>query len=251
VALEALIAAEPESVAAVIIEPVLHNTVAIRATDSFLRSLRTLTAKQGIVLIFDEVITGFRHHLGGYQAICGVTPDLSTFGKALGNGFPIAGLCGERTLMARFGSACKPQVNLGGTFNAAPAGVAAAIATMTLMGSAERYARLFELGERLTAGLRKAIAATQIPAQVISYGSIVGVHFTGATSIHCYEDVASSDRALDEAFRRGLLARGILVSTQPFRRFHLTLAHDEASIDRIVDAARATLAAMGDRSTER
>src|SRR6185437_8153221 len=111
-------------IAAVILEPIPHNIGCVLPRQAWLEQLRALTAAEGTVLVFDEVITGFRHALGGYQQICGITPDLTTFGKAMGNGYPIAGLAGPRALMEHFSSA-GGDVLLAGTFNGNPISSAA------------------------------------------------------------------------------------------------------------------------------
>jgi glutamate-1-semialdehyde 2,1-aminomutase len=114
---EAKVAANPDSVAAIIVEPIAHNAPGLLPRPSFLEGLRSLCDREGIVLIFDEVITGFRHGLGGYQAVCGVTPDLTTLGKAIANGFPLAAIAGRRELMERFTTTSDGDVHFGGTYN--------------------------------------------------------------------------------------------------------------------------------------
>src|SRR3954449_6093191 len=111
------LAATPEQIAAIVVEPVAHNSPGLLPRPGFLEGLRRLCEREGIVLIFDEVITGFRHGLGGYQAVCGVTPDLTTLGKAIANGFPLAAIAGRRELMERFSTNPDGDVHFGGTYN--------------------------------------------------------------------------------------------------------------------------------------
>src|SRR5207249_11565223 len=107
----------PGEIAAVIVEPIAHNSPTILPKPGFLEGLRELCDREGAVLVFDEVITGFRHHLGGYQSICGVIPDLTTLGKAMANGFPIAAFGGKREYMQRFNTTPHGDVMFGGTNN--------------------------------------------------------------------------------------------------------------------------------------
>src|SRR3954469_20890331 len=114
---ETTLRAHPESIAAIVVEPVAHNSPGLLPRPGFLEGLRALCSREGIVLIFDEVITGFRHALGGYQSICGVTPDLTTLGKAIANGFPLAAIAGRRALMEHFNTTADGDVHFGGTYN--------------------------------------------------------------------------------------------------------------------------------------
>lgn len=239
--LEALFAERGDEIAAVIVEPVMHNVGSIRAEPAFLQALRGVTEAAGSVLVFDEIITGFRHALGGYQSICGVTPDLATFGKAIGNGYPISLIAGRASLMRRFGPrAAGGDVLLGGTFNAHPQGVAAGIATIERMARPGAYERLFDLGERLRAGFEQAAIRTGAPMTVAGYGSVISPAFVTGP-VRRYEDLVDFDAGLDLAFRSGLLDEGIACSSIPLRRFTISLAHDEARIDAAVAAAEAVL----------
>jgi glutamate-1-semialdehyde 2,1-aminomutase len=221
-------------IAAVIVEPIAHNMGAVLPREGFLEGLRELTAAHGVVLIFDEVITGFRHALGGYQAIAGVTPDLTTLGKAMGNGFPIAALCGRAGLMDR----CGPDgdVYVAGTFNAHPAGAAAALATIAVLERPGTHERLYALGERLREGLRGAAAEAGVEATVSGFGSIFALAFQ-AGPIERYADLRRNDDARDLAFRHGLIARGVYLLPVPLKRGHVGLAHTEADIDATLAAA--------------
>lgn len=242
-ALEALLAARGDEIAAVILEPIMHNIGAIEAEPAFLAALRSLTEKAGIVLIFDEIITGFRHTLGGYQSIAGVTPDLATFGKALGNGMPISLVAGRRELMQRFRpGALGGDVLLGGTFNGHPMAVAAALATIERMERPDSYPRLYSLGQLLADGLQQAADAAGVPMQTAHYGSVVCPLFVSGP-IRRYEDLVGYDAGLDLALRRGLLERGIACTATPLRRFAVNLAHSEAQIALLCEAAHDVLRA--------
>src|SRR5690606_20899001 len=148
----------PDQIAAVILEPVPHNVGALLPEQAFLEGLRELTTREGSLLIFDEVITGFRHAPGGYQELCGVVPDLTTYGKAMGNGHSVAGMGGRADLMSRFSSA-GGDVLLAGTFNGNPQSMAAAVATMTAISDPEVgfHDHVYRLGDRMRAGLREIV----------------------------------------------------------------------------------------------
>jgi glutamate-1-semialdehyde 2,1-aminomutase len=232
---------EGSDIAAVIVEPVAHNMGAVLPRAGFLEGLRELTAAHGVVLIFDEVVTGFRHGLGGYQAVAGVTPDLSTFAKAIANGFPIAALCGRADLMDR----CGPDgdVFFAGTFNAHPGSVAAALATIELLERPGAYERLFALGERLRSGLREIAGRAGVEATVAGFGSVFALYFLSG-EIAGYDDLGRNDDARDLAFRRGLIERGMYLLPVPLKRGHLSLAHTEGDIDATLAAAEAVLEAF-------
>ncbi|HVO88114.1 MAG TPA: aminotransferase class III-fold pyridoxal phosphate-dependent enzyme, partial [Casimicrobiaceae bacterium] len=164
-AVEDYLRRHPGTVAAIIVEPIAHNVGAMRATDDFLRGLRRLATEHDVVLIFDEVITGFRHALGGYQSICDVTPDLATFGKAAAAGHPVGLVAGRRDLLERVGRAGKDAVFMGGTFNGSPATLAAILASIEELSKPGFYTRLYELGDYLRRELDGIIARTGLPAQ--------------------------------------------------------------------------------------
>src|SRR3954452_879050 len=119
-----------DEVAAVVVEPVAHNSPGLLPRPGFLEGLRALCDATGALLIFDEVITGFRHHIGGYQAVSGVTPDLTTLGKAIANGFPLAAIAGRREYMERFSTTESGDVHFGGTYNGNAVAVEAGLATI-------------------------------------------------------------------------------------------------------------------------
>jgi glutamate-1-semialdehyde 2,1-aminomutase len=161
-----------EQIAAVVIEPIGHNSPGILPEPGFLEGLRALCDETGSLLIFDEVITGFRHHLGGFQAICGVLPDLTTLGKAIANGFPIAAIAGRREHMQHFNTTATGDVHFGGTYNGNAVGVEAALATIDELERGEVHARVFALGERMRDGLAAIAGEAGIPAVVGGYGSL-------------------------------------------------------------------------------
>ncbi|MGK3951914.1 aspartate aminotransferase family protein [Microbacterium sp. I2] len=241
---EELFAAHPDDIAAVILEPVPHNVGALLPELAFLQGLRDLTAAHGSLLIFDEVITGFRHALGGYQEICGVTPDLTTFGKSMGNGYPVAGLAGSAEVMSNFTPA-GGTVMLAGTFNGNAVSMAAAIATMTVLKDPEVdfYGHVYRLGDRMRDGLRQITAAHGIPAVITGVGSVFIAYFLDG-EVRGYRDLLRNDDDAYATFHRRMIGKGSLMYPMSLKRNHISLAHTEADIDRTLDQADEVLGAM-------
>ena len=237
-----LFAAHPGEIAAVILEPVPHNVGALLPEQSFLEGLRALTEEEGAVLIFDEVITGFRHAPGGYQEICGVMPDLTTYGKAMGNGFPVAGMSGRADLMDQFNSA-KGEVLLAGTFNGGPASAAAAIATLTHIRDTDFHKRVYALGDRARAGLKAITAKLGITAHVTGIGSVFVCYFMEGPARGYRDLMRNNDRAYAE-FHRRMMDHDIFMLPLTLKRNHVTGAHTEADIDAFLAAAEEVLRAM-------
>ncbi|WP_283134972.1 aspartate aminotransferase family protein [Rhizohabitans arisaemae] len=236
----ALYERHPERIAAVILEPIPHNVGALLPTQEFLQGLRTLTSEHGSLLVFDEVITGFRHAPGGYQQICGITPDLTAFGKSMGNGFPMAGLAGRRDLMARYES----DVLLAGTFNGHPVAVAAAVATMTyLRDNPDFYRRTHRLGTRMRAGLEAVLAELSTPATVTGFGGVFAVYFTSGP-VRGYRDLLRNDDEAYRVFHRRMTDAGFLMLPMSLKRNHISGAHTDADIDLTLETARDVLKSM-------
>jgi glutamate-1-semialdehyde 2,1-aminomutase len=241
----ALYETHPGRIAAVIMEPIPHNVGALLPTQEFVEGLRALTAERGSLLIFDEVITGFRHALGGYQQVCGVMPDLTTFGKAMGNGYPIAGLAGPRRLMEHFSSA-GGDVLLAGTFNGNPVSSAAAIATIRYLGDhPDFYRRTHALGDRMRAGLAAACEDLGIEATAAGFGGVFALYFA-ASPIRGYRDLLRNNDTAYVAFHRRMTDRGFLMLPLPLKRNHISAAHTEEDIDRTLEAARDVLRTIRD-----
>jgi glutamate-1-semialdehyde-2,1-aminomutase len=239
----ALFEAHPEQIAAIILEPIPHNVGALLPTQEFVDGLRALTSDQGTLLIFDEVITGFRHAPGGYQQICGVRPDLTTFGKAMANGYPIAGIAGRRSLMQRFSSA-GGDVLLAGTYNGHPVCAAAAIATMTyLRDNPDFYRRTHRLGDRLRTGLTGILEELDVPSTVTGFGGVFVVYFADGP-ITGYRDLLRNDHDAYQTFHRRMTDNGFLMLPMSLKRNHISGAHTEDDIDRTLEAARDVLKSM-------
>ena len=217
---EAIFAAHPDSVAAVIVEPVAANNGVIPPAPGFLAGLRELTTRHGALLVFDEVITGFRLALGGAQAYYGVTPDLSTLGKIVGGGLPAAVYGGRADVMAMVSP--EGPVYQAGTLSGNPLATAAGIATLSILREdPDIYRRLAEKGAALAEGLRRAGRGRIEVAQV---GSLLGIDWHG-------------DDAGFSAFYRHLLACGVYVAPSPCEAIFLSDAHTQEDLERMVQAA--------------
>jgi glutamate-1-semialdehyde-2,1-aminomutase len=228
----------PGQVAAVILEPIPHNVGALLPVDGYLQGLRDLATREGAVLIFDEIITGFRHAMGGFQEVCGVRPDLTTFGKAMGNGYPIAGLAGRSDLMTQFSPG--GSVMLAGTFAGHPVGAAAALETIARLRTSDLHGRIFALGDRMRTGLRAIVSELGIRATVTGFGSVFVVYFLEGPARGYRDLLRNNDRAYYE-FHRQMTDRGFLMLPLALKRNHISGSHTEQDVDLTLDAAREVL----------
>jgi glutamate-1-semialdehyde 2,1-aminomutase len=242
---EAAFDTHPGEIAAVILEPIPHNIGAVLPAPGFLQSLRDLCDRHGTVLIFDEVITGFRHGLGGYEAIAGVVPDLATRGKAMANGYPIGALGGRTELMRRFSSRPGGDVFFAGTYNGHPATVAAALAVIDKLQREPVLEHIFGLGERARAGLREVVDDLGVPAVVSGFGSVFCAYFLEG-AVRSYDDLLRNDAELYVGYRLRSIQRGIFELPLNLKRSHVSYAHSETQIDRLVEEARASIRAVLD-----
>jgi len=232
-------------VAAVIVEPIAHNSPGLLPRDGFLEGLRDLCDRSGALLIFDEVITGFRHHIGGFQAIAGVLPDLTTMGKAIANGFPLAAIGGRRELLERYTTRSDGDVHFGGTYNGNAVAVEAGLATIEQLEDGRVHERLFALGERMRSGLAEVAARVGVPAVVGGYGSLFVLCFMDGP-LDSYDDVLRNDNELFMRYRRELIRRGVFEMPESLGRSHISAAHTEEDVDRSLEAAEEALrAAVG------
>ena len=234
-----------DDVAAIIVEPFAHNSPGLLPGDGFLPGLRALCDEFGALLIFDEVITGFRHHIGGVQAITGVLPDLTTMGKAIANGFPLAAIGGRRAYMERFNTRPDGDVHFGGTYNGNAIAVEAGLATIGQLEDGGVHEHVFALGDRMRSGLAEIAGRVGVPAVVGGYGSLFVLCFMEGP-LETYEDVLRNDTALFMRYRRELVARGIFEMPESLGRSHIGAAHTEADIDRSLEAAEEALRAAVD-----
>jgi len=233
-----------ERIAAVIVEPVAGNMGVVPPVPGFLERLRELTSGVGSLLIFDEVITGFRLGWGGAQERYGIWPDLTCFGKVIGGGLPVGAYGGRRDLMERV--APSGPVYQAGTLAGNPLAMAAGLATLELARQPGAYERLEQLGKRLEDGLQEAIRASGVPAVVQRVGSMLTLFFTSEPVTDAARAEAC-DTGLFARFHRAMRDRGILLPPSQFEAWFVSLAHSETDIDRTVEAAAESLQAI-DRS---
>jgi glutamate-1-semialdehyde 2,1-aminomutase len=238
----AALEANAGEVAAIVVEPIAHNSPSILPEDGFLAGLRALCDEHGALLIFDEVITGVRHHLGGYQAICGVMPDLTCMGKALGNGYPVAAVLGRAEQLERFNTTATGDVTFAGTTNGGGVAMAAAAATLAELESGELHAHVFALGERMRDGLRAVAEEIGVPVVVSGYGSLYVMLFMEGP-LRSYDDVQRNDHELFVAYRKELVRRGVFEMPENIGRNHISCAHTGDDIDRSLEIAAEALRA--------
>jgi len=228
-------------IAAVIMEPILCNSGAIVPAPGYLEGVRALCDEHGSLLVFDEVITGFRVAPGGAQERLGVLPDLATFGKAMAGGMQVSALVGRAAVMETIASG---RVGHAGTFNSHPVAMAAANATMTILDEQrdELYGRLNALGERLMAGLRTAAREAGLALLVDGIGPAFQTYFTSEEAVRDYRDFARIDRVTATRFHSELQDRG--VNIVPRGLWLMSTAHTDADIDETLQAATAALQAL-------
>jgi glutamate-1-semialdehyde 2,1-aminomutase len=225
-----------DEIAALILEPIPHNVGCLLPVDGYLEELRRICTEHGTVLVFDEVISGIRHNIGGYQAIAGVQPDLTTIGKALGNGQPIAAIGGKAALMEEFSSRPGGSVFFAGTYNGHPAPVAAALATLKKLRSEPVHEHIFRLGDRARSELSALYASLNIPAQVVGYGSVFVTYFMPGGPPETYGDLLANDIGMFVGYRRRLLRHGVFELPLNLKRSHISYAHTDSDIDRLLQA---------------
>lgn len=237
-----------DDVAAIIVEPVLHTIGCVVGSDSFLTALREESRRHGSVLIFDEVVTGFRHALGGYQSLCGVTPDLTTLAKSMANGYPIAAVVGASELMEQFAPAGGP-VMFGGTFSGHPVMAAASVATLDVLERDDGafYRHVDQLGERMRLGLVEVAARVGIEMVVQQFRSVFACYF-GPEAVRTFVDTLDNDAGRYVGFHRGMIDRGFFMVPLNLKRNHLSLAHTEEDVDRTIEAAEQVLSELAARA---
>jgi glutamate-1-semialdehyde 2,1-aminomutase len=227
-ALERAFAERGKEIAAVITEPVLCNSGGLLPEQGYLPALRRLCTENGSLLIFDEVITGFRIGLQGAQGHYGVTPDLATFGKAIGGGVTLSALAGCKEILdLMYGGG----VAFGGTFNGNPLSLAGARATLDELskedGEPLRHAN--RMGERLQARIRECARNRGIPLTITGFGAAFSMHFTRKAALKTYRDVLEDDAAMLQRFLLAALAEGVYLL--PDGRFYVSVVHKESDID--------------------
>ena len=231
----------PRRIAAVIVEPVAANMGVVAPAPGYLESLCRITQRDGALLIFDEVITGFRLAYGGAQRVFGIRPDLTVLGKIIGGGLPVAAYGGRREIMDLI--APLGPVYQAGTLSGNPLAMRAGLASIAKLNSAGFYEGLARKAERLATGLREALRESGVPGQVNAAGSLLTLFFT-AEPVRDYSGAKKCDAARFAAFFREMLSRGILLSPSQFEALFVSVAHTDDDINRTLEAARASLQAL-------
>jgi glutamate-1-semialdehyde 2,1-aminomutase len=222
------------NVAAVIVEPVAGNMGVVPPAPGFLEGLRDLCTRHGAVLIFDEVITGFRVAYGGAQERYGVRPDLTCLGKIIGGGLPVGAYGGRADLLEQV--APLGAVYQAGTLSGNPLAVAAGLATLKALGAGDPYARLEALGARVERGLREAARQAGVPVTINRVGSMLTAFFCEGP-VASYADARRADTARYARFFHAMLERGVYVAPSQFEAAFVSLAHSDADLDRAAKAA--------------
>ncbi len=237
---ERLLRRQRGRVAAVIVEPAAGNMGVVPPEAGFLEGLRTLCDEHGAILIFDEVISGFRAAPGGAQALFGIRPDLTCLGKIIGGGLPVGAYGGRRDLMEQLAPA--GPVYQAGTLSGNPLAMAAGGWALSKL-TPDLYTRLDALGARLAGGLAGAAREAGVDLQVNRLGSVLTPFFTAAP-VRDYDSAVAADTAAYARFFRGMLARGVYPPPSQFEGWFLSAAHTRRDVDRTVAAARETLGEM-------
>jgi glutamate-1-semialdehyde 2,1-aminomutase len=241
-AVESLIEHHWRELAAVIVEPLQR---ALKPEPGFLERLREATRRHGIVLVFDEIVTGFRLAWGGAQERYGVVPDLACYGKVIGGGYPVSAVVGRRELMQLADPGQKGRGRycfLSGTLTGNPVACAAGLATLDVLQDPGAYRRLHALSERLARGLQQAGAAAGVPLQVLGDGPVLQTYFTGYEPLRNHRDLLRADRGQAVRFGHELIRRGVYCT--PGGKLYLSLAHTDADIDRTLAIAAEALQAI-------
>ena len=240
-AFEGLVRANPDQIACLIIEPVAGNMGCIPSQSGYLEGLREITAREGIVLIFDEVMSGFRVALGGVQERNGITPDLTTLGKIIGGGLPVAAYGGRREIMEKV--APVGPVYQAGTLSGNPLAMAAGIATLKLLRQPGTYEALEEKSARLCDGLAEITARRGVPAFHTRVGAMFCTFFQEGPVTDYTSALASDTERFGRYFQR-MLESGVNLAPSQFEAGFMSLSHSDADIDRTLEAADTAMAAL-------
>jgi glutamate-1-semialdehyde 2,1-aminomutase len=241
---ERLLKSNKNKVACVIVEPIPGNMGVVLPQEGFLQGLRDLTKKHGALLIFDEVISGFRVGLGGAQKYYKVTPDLTTLGKIIGGGLPVGAYGGSTELMDKM--APDGPVYQAGTLSGNPLAVAAGIAALSELTKKNFYDNLNKKSRRLTSGLNDMVKKAGYPVAINSIGSLCTMFF-GVTSVTTFEEAMKSDTKRFAKFHQEMLRNGVYLPPAQFEAFFLSSAHGDKEVDAIFTAAKRALAATFDK----
>ena len=241
-AVEKVMADKGNKVACIIVEPVAGNMGLVVPEDGFLKALRELTEAHGAVLIFDEVMTGFRVAYGGAQSLYGITPDLSCFGKVIGGGLPVAAYGGKKEIMSQI--APQGSIYQAGTLSGNPLAMAAGIATLNQLKVPGVYEALNEKAKRLITGLGNAARKAGIATRVGHVGSMLGMFFTDQ-NVANFDDAKTCDLELFSKFYLGMRQHGIYIAPSQFEVLFLSTAHYDEHVDATINAAEQVFEELG------
>ena len=231
-----------EEVACIIVEPVAGNMNCVPPVPGFLEGLRRLCDQHGVVLIFDEVMTGFRVSLGGAQAYYGITPDISTFGKIIGGGMPVGCFGGKRAIMQKI--APLGPVYQAGTLSGNPLAMAAGITTLNLISRPGFHDELTQYTSRMLQGMQERADAAGVPFVTTQAGGMFGLYFSGADDILTFEDVMSSDSERFKRFYHLMLEGGVYLAPSAYEAGFTSIAHGEDELRITLDAAQRAFEAI-------
>ncbi|MGQ0639790.1 MAG: glutamate-1-semialdehyde 2,1-aminomutase [Gemmatimonadaceae bacterium] len=227
-AVEAIFAQHGDHIAAIVVEPVAANMGLVLPEPGFLEGLRALTERHGALLVFDEVITGFRVSLGGAQQHFGVVPDLTCLGKVIGGGLPAAAYAGPEALMRLVAPA--GPVYQAGTLSGNPLAMAAGVATLRALAAPARFTQLDEQARQLAHAVRAAANASNVPAQAVSLGGLWGFFLTSERVVD-YASAKTADSLRFAQLFHALLDEGVYIAPSPFEAGFVSLAHDTATLE--------------------
>ncbi len=227
-----------DKIACIIVEPIAGNMGLVRPVDGFLETLREVTEKSGSLLIFDEVMTGFRVAYGGAQSLYGILPDITCLGKIIGGGLPVGAYGGKREIMEHI--APHGPVYQAGTLSGNPVAMAAGIATLMQLKKPGFYENLDKKADLLATGLEKAAEKAGVNARVDRAGSMLGLFFTDR-DVKNFEDAKTSDLDMFAAYYKGMLEKGIYLAPSQFEALFVSAAHEVEHIDKTIEAAEEVL----------
>jgi glutamate-1-semialdehyde 2,1-aminomutase len=235
-AVRTILKARGKDIAAIIVEPVAGNMNCIPPLQGYLQGLRALCDEHGCLLIFDEVMTGFRVALGGAQSLYGVTPDLSTFGKVIGGGMPVGAFGGKRQFMEMI--APSGPVYQAGTLSGNPVAMAAGLANLELICAESFYERLAQTTSALLDGIRSEAEQAGIPVLTTQVGGMFGLFFTKAAEVINFAEAGQSDVAAFKRFFHAMLERGVYLAPSAYEAGFVSSAHTQEHIHATINAAR-------------
>lgn len=241
-AVEAVMKKEGGDIACLILEPVVGNMGVLPPEPGYLEGLRRLCDEHGVVLIFDEVMTGFRLALGGAQERYGVTPDMTTMGKVIGGGLPVGAYGGKREIMEKVAPA--GPIYQAGTLSGNPLAMAAGVETLKILKQPGTYEKLESLSERLAGGLKEITTRLGIPTVHNRVGAMFIMFFTDKDRVIDYAGAKTADTEKFAKYFRGMLDGGVYLAPSQFEAGFMSLAHTEADIDKTLEAAEASLKAL-------